>query len=50
MELMDISLERLYMAVHDLGYPAFDENTLGSVAINVSLFYYFVFSEELRTN
>lgn len=34
MELMDISLERLYMAVHDLGYPAFDENTLGSVAIN----------------
>ncbi|KHJ96467.1 kinase domain protein [Oesophagostomum dentatum] len=35
MELMDISLERLYTAVHDLGYPAFDENTLGSVAINV---------------
>ncbi|KAJ1359800.1 hypothetical protein KIN20_018601 [Parelaphostrongylus tenuis] len=34
MELMDISLERLYMAVHQLGYPAFDENTLGSVAIN----------------
>ncbi|WKY16930.1 hypothetical protein Q1695_001498 [Nippostrongylus brasiliensis] len=34
MELMDISLELLYMAVRDLGYPAFDENTLGSVAIN----------------
>ncbi|RCN26438.1 hypothetical protein ANCCAN_27835 [Ancylostoma caninum] len=35
MELMDISLERLYTAVHGLGYAAFDENTLGSVAINV---------------
>ncbi|KAL6722618.1 kinase domain protein [Ancylostoma duodenale] len=35
MELMDISLERLYTAVHGLGYAMFDENTLGSVAINV---------------
>ncbi|VDM58667.1 unnamed protein product [Angiostrongylus costaricensis] len=34
MELMDISLEGLYIAVHQLGYPAFDENTLGSVAIS----------------
>uniref|UniRef100_A0A158PC60 mitogen-activated protein kinase kinase n=1 Tax=Angiostrongylus cantonensis TaxID=6313 RepID=A0A158PC60_ANGCA len=34
MELMDISLERLYIAVYQLGYPAFDENTLGSVAIS----------------
>ncbi|KJH44627.1 kinase domain protein [Dictyocaulus viviparus] len=35
MELMDISLEKLYIAVHHLGYPAFDESTLGSVAINI---------------
>ncbi|VDM76686.1 unnamed protein product [Strongylus vulgaris] len=35
MELMDISLERLYTTVHSLGYEAFDENTLGSIAINV---------------
>lgn len=40
MELMDLSLEKLYKIVHDVAKEKFDENVFGIIAASVIFFFY----------